>query len=136
MEKYNYIPIRAPYCDFSKKYLVWKRQYSYLTLKYLGLFNNLHIFTAARQEYCDEIINKLFYNAKFNGLYYRHNLDDQKGKNLNIIFGDHYNDKTKLLIDDKIKNHANKNNNFYKIKKYDSENNIDRELLKLCFLLH
>lgn len=136
IKKENYTLTREPDFNYSDKYFVWSRPYSHIILKYLSSFNNLYIYTAAGQDYCDKIVSALFKNIEFKKKYYRQHLDSQHGKNLDVIFGNDYNNSTKLLVDDKIRNYTNKNNNFYKIKIYKSENDVDRELLKSIFVIN
>ena len=118
--------------DFSEdeQYLVWKRPYVDFTLNILSNFTNIYFYTAASEEYANDIISGCFPKYyKKNNIYHRnHWIIDNKSKNLQRI--NKSNNIT--LIDDKLYNH-NEGQSFYHIPQFYYYNNNDCEMIKLLF---
>ena len=119
------------YDSEDKKYYVWKRPYSYQIVKFLSLFNNLHLYTRVKKNYADNILENIFPKIEFKNKLYREDMVNN-GKDLDKIKG---NDDMKIIFDDKKNNYVNKNNNFYHIRYYGYSNNNDKELFNVMFFV-
>lgn len=116
-------------------YMVWKRPYSEVTLYILSKFYNIHIYTAATEEYALDILEGCYPSLEYNSLYSRKEWHEaNKVKDMKIFNSDPSN---YLLIDDKLSNHV-EGQSFYHIPPYYHYNNInsyDYEMLRLLLQL-
>lgn len=114
-------------------YNVWRRPHAQWTLSLLSKFTNLHMFTAATQDYADGIIDKALPTAKFKSRFYRPSCVDTRayGKDLlRVVETDQL--ATSILIDDR-KFNQQPGQNFYHIPAYEKPDNqrFDTQLVKL-----
>lgn len=120
-EQLEYLNIKKPaFYIMNNEYCVWTRPY-YRILNWLNKITNLHLFTAATQDYADEIVDNM-YDDIFKTRLYRESCPEYK--DLSLIHDN------SILVDDKSYNQYN-NQKFYHIKQYDINNHYDIELLKL-----
>jgi TFIIF-interacting CTD phosphatase-like protein len=113
------------------EFIVFRRPFAYHILKLLSKFNDIHLFTAAKQEYADLVIDSCFGDIIFKQKLYRQHClltDFANIKDLNLITG-----TRKILIDDMRGNHITGQNSFYHIPKYKVHNGYDMEMIKLFF---
>jgi TFIIF-interacting CTD phosphatase-like protein len=136
--------------DNHKGYNVWIRPHARWTLRFLSLFANLHVFTAATQDYADGIIDKAFPPGLFKSRWYRPSCVDPKGygKDLRQVVAssqrasstsDKQQTETEsgggnlehaLLVDDRLHNRVDTQHLFH-IPSYHPENPLDMELIRV-----
>lgn len=111
------------------KYDVWKRPYVDIVIPVLSIFATLHIFTSAKKEYADTILENMSINKYFEKRYYREEWKTTSSKSLTIFDGDSNN---KLLVDDRSFNNSKNDEpeSFYHISPFYFYNKNDKELLK------
>jgi hypothetical protein len=115
-------------------YMVWKRPYSEVTLYILSKFYNIHIYTAATEEYALNILEGCYPSLRYNSLYSRKEWHEAKKVKDMTLFG---NSANYLLIDDKLSNHV-EGQAFYHIPPYyhyNNANSYDYEMLRLLLIL-
>ena len=112
----------------NEQHYVWIRPHTKLFLKLISKFTNIYVFTAAKKNYADNIINEIFEKKPIRSLYYD-NFQLLGKKDLRIIDFNIDLNKT-FLIDDKISNKVEKQN-FYHIPRFYYNQKYDFEIIKL-----
>ena len=111
----------------NNNYYVWVRPFSSI-VKHISKVVNVHVFTAAKQNYADEILDNIYKDENiFDKKLYRKDCDDL-GKDLKKISN---NLEKTILIDDKLYNKYDDDQKFYHIPQYHSDNTFDFELVKV-----
>jgi TFIIF-interacting CTD phosphatase-like protein len=130
ISKCDYIT-KLPDKTDDEQYMVWKRPFVDFSLFVLSYFTNIYIYTAATEEYANDILKGCFpnFNPKF--IYHRkHWIVSNKTKDLEIIKMDNT-----ILIDDKLYNNVNKQKFYHIPPFYYYNKNKDYEMLKLLLRL-